>query len=166
MSPTALTRTWPALGGWGSGLVQLALGAGMVTGTGAGARALGAVLVASGAGTLAWGVVRLTGDRGTRTGVAVGVAGILAPGAALLVDPVHASVLAVAATVVLSLVVGIGAALGLRRGPGTYAPAGMTGILVGSVLVAALVTPALAATEAGRFATDHGAHSVPAEHTH
>ncbi len=41
----------------------------------------------------------------------------------------------------------------------------LTGLVLGSLALSAIVTPGLAATDAGRFAVDHGTHSIgaPAE---
>ena len=36
----------------------------------------------------------------------------------------------------------------------------MVGFLLGAVAVAGVVTPALASTEAGRLAPDHGSHTL------
>jgi hypothetical protein len=42
----------------------------------------------------------------------------------------------------------------------------MIGMIIGSAVVAALVTPALAATEVGRLAPDHSSHTVLEQHSH
>lgn len=174
MSAAELTRSWPPLAAWGAGLVQVALGAGIVTGTDAAPRAAGILLVAVGAATLVWGVLRLAGRSLERTGVTLALLGVLAGTAALLADPVRTSVVAVAVAIVLDAVIGVtigrsrrsrtrrapsprGAVAGVLPLAGT---APIVGFLLGAVAVAGVVTPALASTEAGRLAPDHGSHTL------
>lgn len=162
----ALTRSWPPLAAWGAGLLQVALGAGAITGGDAAARAAGIPLVIVGLAALAWGAVRLAGRDAARAGVSVAVAGVIATAVVLAIDPARTSV--VAAAVALDAFVGAAAGRrvgGGRRGRGVPArpsPArtGVVGVLVGAVVVAGIVTPALGATEAGRLAPDHGTHGV------
>lgn len=164
----ALTRSWPPLAAWGAGLLQVALGAGAITGGDAAARAAGIPLVVVGLAALAWGAVRLAGRDAARAGVSVAVAGVIATAVVLAIDPARTSVVAVAAAVALDAFVGAAAGRrvgGGRRGRGVPArpsPArtGVVGILMGAVVVAGIVTPALGATEAGRLAPDHSTHGV------
>ncbi|MBU4465215.1 MAG: hypothetical protein KKH75_05135 [Actinobacteria bacterium] len=152
----------PAVAAWGAGLIQLALGAGALTGSeGAPATFVaGAALLALGAATFAWGSVSLS--RGLivvpRSSIAGAVAGIVTLTAALAIDPTHISVLAVAAASALLVAVGLGIALVLRGRPTRRIGRshGVLATIIGAVVVAGLVTPALGATEAGRMATDHG----------
>ncbi|RZI93193.1 MAG: hypothetical protein EOO67_07175, partial [Microbacterium sp.] len=166
MSTAGLTRSWPPLAAWGAGLIQLALGAGILTGTGAAPRAAGILLlVVVGAASLIWGALRFTGRPLDRTGLGVALAGVIAAGTALLADPVRSSVAAVAVAIALDMVV-VGATIGRSRRPRTRrAPspravvAGVppfAGFVLAAVVVAGVVTPALASTEAGRLAPDHG----------
>lgn len=172
MSTAGLTRSWPPLGAWGAGLIQLALGAGILTGTGAAPRAAGILLVVVGAASLIWGALRFTGRPLDRTGLGVALAGVIAAGTALLADPVRSSVAAVAVAIALDMVVG--ATIGRSRRPRTRrAPspravvAGVppfAGFFLAAVVVAGVVTPALASTEAGRLAPDHGSHGTFLDH--
>ncbi len=158
-----------AVAAWGAGLIELALGAGAVTQGGA-ARGAGVVLVALGAGALAWGAVSLVRGRLVvpRTGVAASLAGIAAGAAVLAADPVRTSIAAVAAVAVLLLATALACAMRLRArdGRADAAPPRVWAIVAASVVVAALVTPALAATDAGRSAVPHGEHGItdPAHH--
>ncbi len=172
-------QAWPTLAAWGAGLIQLATGAGMLTaGPGGAARPYGVVLTLTGAAALAWGVVWLSRARHPRIGIGIAVAGLLLTTGALAVDTAHVSVLAVTVAAALSAVAGASTAVILRRrerqeplpapaAPRASAPgAGMGGLLAAAVVVAALVTPALASTEAGRLAPDHGAHTFVIDHGH
>jgi hypothetical protein len=161
------TGSWPAVAAWGAALLQLALGAGALTGEGGGAwsATTGAALVVLGAGGLVWGTAALARGRIVvpRAGVAGSLAGVVVAALALAADPAHVSIVAVAAASVL--LVALGAACGLRirggeaRGTDASRP-GILGLLIGALLVAALVTPALASTEAGRLAPDHSSHDL------
>lgn len=162
--------SWPAVVAWGSGLVQLALGAGMLTseGSDAAARAIGFALATLGAAGLLWGALTLSRGRivAPRLGVAGALVGLTAGALALAVDPGRTSVVAVAAASALLVTAGVACAITLRRMPSAGRP-GIVGLLIAAVVVAALVTPALAATEAGRLAPDHGGHElVRGEHQH
>jgi hypothetical protein len=173
-SPRALTGSWPALAAWGAGLVQLALGAGMVTGADAAPRGLGAVLVLVGAAALVWGAVSLGRVRvvAARSTILLAVVGVGTATGALMIDPVRVSVLAVGVALLFWLVLGVLAAAVIRRRSAppvdTTRSASMVGILLGAVVVAGAVTPALSATEAGRLAPDHGEHRLvlPGGHVH
>lgn len=166
MNTAVLTRSWPTLAAWGAGLIQLALGAGMVMGTDAGATAAGVVLVVVGLSGLAWGLASLALGRVVLPwgGVAIAIAGTITGVGGLVVDPAHVSVLAVAVGSALWIVVGVASALALRseqqRRPASSSRLGLIGLLAGAVVVAAAVTPALGATEAGQMAPDHSSHSI------
>ena len=177
MDVAALTRSWPTLAAWGAGLLQLGVGAGMITqGTGAAERGTGAVVVAIGAAALAWGVAALMRGRlvAPRTGMAIAVAGTVSAGAALLVDPARISVHAVGVAALLHLAYGVASAAVVRRTRTAHRDAADTrtasarpvprtsvaGLIAGCVIVAGLVTPALGATEAGRAAPDHSDHPL------
>ncbi|APF34057.1 hypothetical protein CBF90_09240 [Microbacterium sp. AISO3] len=181
MNTAALTRSWPTLAAWGAGLLQLGVGAGMITqGTGAADRGVGVVAVAVGAAALGWGVAALTRGRlvAPRVAMAIAVAGTIASGLALAADPMRISVHAVGVTVLLHVAYGVAAAAVVRRA--RTAPAGSSpaearstprtsviGLVAGCVIVAGLVTPALGATEAGRNAPSHSDHPLfSTEHSH
>ncbi len=187
MTISALTRSWPMLAAWGAGLIQLGIGAGMVTrGSDAAVRVAGAALVALGAMALAWGVVSLARGRvvAPALGVALALAGVIAAVIALSVDPARVSVHASGVAAALWLACGCASAGIARRrarvsdtadsDPDGVRPAhartvprtSAVGILVGSVLVAGLVTPALGATEAGGLAPSHSDHPMFVEHEH
>ncbi len=197
MTISALTRSWPTLAAWGAGLIQLGIGAGMVTrGTDAAARGTGVVLVALGAAALAWGVVSLARGRviAPAVGVGLALAGVVAAVVAMSVDPARVSLHATGVSVVLWLVCGVAAAAIARRTSrrtsvrdSAAAPDGVAatdpdgaraanartvprtsavGILVGSIIVAGLVTPALGATEAGGLAPSHSDHPMFVDHGH
>lgn len=152
-----------AVAAWGAGLIELALGAGALTNGGA-ARGAGAVLVALGAAALVWGAATLVRGRiiVPRTGVAASLAGLAAAVAALAADPVRTSLAAIGALAVLLLATALACASRVRRrgGRADAAPPRVWAILAASAVVAALVTPALAATDAGRSAVPHGRHGI------
>ncbi len=174
-APT-LTRSWPALGAVGAALIQLALGAGPLTAADAGPvlRTAAFLLVAIGGAGMLWGVVSLARGRPVvpRLGMVGSLAGMVGCGWALTTDPARVSVLAAAAAWVLLAVVGGFCAIQLRADRGSARDAdaggrtGVVGILVASAAVAALVSPALAATDIGRLAPDHSEHSVTVTHSH
>ncbi|MCT9821343.1 hypothetical protein N3K63_13740 [Microbacterium sp. W1N] len=171
MSRPGFTASWPTLTAWGTGLVQLALGAGVITGDlGVGPRAAGVLLLTTGALTVVAGVAWLArGLRGPRLALGVAVAGIAAMALALIADPAGVSVLAVAVGIALSVILAV-TAVGLHRRRGGAQPEvrrpGVSGLLVAAVLVAGGVTPALASTEAGRLAPDHSEHTLVIDHHH
>lgn len=166
---------WPAIAAWGAGLIQLALGAGTITGVAEGPaiRVAGILLIVLGATTIGWGAATLARGRllVPRLSIAGSLAGVLAAVSALMLDPVRVSVFAVAAASALLLAVALGAAWERRRASRTNggattdaAPSRILPLVVGAFLVAALVTPALAATEAGRHAVPHGQHLTEPDH--
>ena len=163
-APLALSgaaTSWAAVAAWGAGLIELALGAGawMRDGDDRGA---GIILIALGAGTLVWGAVTLARGRIVvpRAGVAGALGGIVAAVAALVADTARTSVLAVAALAALLISAAIACATRLRRRSADEAPPRLWVLFVAAIVVAALVTPALAATEAGRSASPHGTHGI------
>lgn len=166
-------RAWTTVTSWGGGLIQFAVGAGLITGTSTlAARGYGLVLViAAGAGLL-WAALHLAGRALPRWGVAFAVAGVILTGASLAVDTGRVSAMAVGAGAALWAVAGATVAASTRpprrttaaqsqgrhmRGSGRRN--GVTGMLVAAVVVAGVVTPALASTEAGRLAPDHSTHT-------
>ena len=153
--------SWAAVAAWGAGLIELALGAGALSQGGA-ARGAGILLLALGAAGLVWGAATLARGRIVvpRAGVAGAFAGIAANTIAFAADPVRTSILATAAAMALLVTIALACASVVRaRSRGTdAAPPRIWAILVAATVVAALVTPALGATEAGRSATGHGGH--------
>ncbi len=162
-------RSWPALTAWGAGLIQLALGAGALTGAQGGAVPItaGIALAGLGAAGFAWGGTALARGRLVvpRAGVVGVLTGLVALAAALGTDPEHVSVAAVAAASALLIATGIGCALTLRRAGRPGSRMRVLGLVVSAVVVAALVTPALAASEAARLAGD-GVSLTVLEHHH
>lgn len=175
-----LVQSWPMLGSLGAGLVLTALAAG--------AELLpGAVLAGCGIAALGWGVLALRAGRilAPRATLGAGVillvasAAIAATGSSTSID---VPLLPLLAADLLVGIVALGAAgvLRSRRVPTTEpATSGRTrtatratgavhvvGLLAGSALVAALATPALAATEAGSVAVPHGELHAPQHETH
>lgn len=164
---------WPSIAAWSGGLIQLALGAGAVTTAGGGValHAAGVVLLALGGAAIAWGTAALLRGRAVvpRLGMIGALGGAFAAVAGFVLDPARMSILAVAPAVALLVVASLGCAVGLRaeRAP-SRRDARMPGrpriveLIVGAVLAAAVVTPALAATEAGFLApVDGGTVVVP-----
>jgi hypothetical protein len=160
----------------GAGLVLLAqaAGAGGVT-----QPALAVVGIAA----LGWGVLALRAGRVLAPAVVLGVAAaslvgagaVVASGAAAMTDVPPA---ALAAACVFIVVVALAAGVTLRRrrreDPARASRSGgssragsdraaVLGLLAGAALVAALTTPALAATEAGEHAVPHGSHQLDVE---
>ncbi|MGA7147864.1 MAG: hypothetical protein WBX17_05150, partial [Microbacterium sp.] len=89
-------------------------------------------------------------------------AGIVAAVAALVANPAGTSVLAVAALTALLISAAIACATRLRRrraGAEEASPR-LWVLFAAAIVVAALVTPALAATEAGRSASPHGTPGI------
>ncbi len=140
----ALTRSWPALFGWGSGLMYLSLGAAILLGEPAGgAVAVAAGLLVFGVTALVWGALCLhTGHPvAPRVAGSGAVVGVLLSGGALIVG---CSPLAVAASIALAL--GTAATIASQRRTRTDRPRpqlGIVGVAAGAILVAALATPAL-----------------------
>jgi hypothetical protein len=169
--------SWPAIAAWGGGVIQLALGAGAITAVGESAaiRMAGLVLAVMGAAAIGWGAATLARGRIVvpRLSIAGSLAGIIVAAAAMSLDPNRISVFAVVTASALLLAVALAGALALRRAcgrtPTRTTDAGgrrLVGIVVSAVLVAGVVTPALAATEAGRHAVPHGEHAELVEPGH
>ncbi len=167
--------SWPAFAAWGGGLIQLALGAGAITGAGGvpAIRAAGILLAVIGVVAIGWGAATLARGRIVvpRLGIAGSLAGILAAAAAMALDPTRVSVFAVAAASALFIAVALGCALAVRRAaapprsrPTDAGGRRLVGLVVSAVLVAGVVTPALAATEAGQHAVPHGEMVEPGHH--
>ena len=170
------TPSWAAIAAWGGGLIQLALGAGAVIGQEGGPAVgiAGITLLLLGIAALGWGAGTLARGRIVlpRAGVAGALVGIVAAVTALALDPVRVSVFAVAAASALVLPVALACAAEQRRsrsGGPRRADAGgprIVSLVLSAVLVAAVVTPALSATEAGRLAPDHADHGVLVDPVH
>jgi hypothetical protein len=174
------TRSWPSLAAAGAGLIQLAIAAGVVTGAGGESRAVGpgvlaAVLLVLGPAALGWAAFVLVRGRivAPRLGMLGSVAAIIALTGMLMVEPDRTSILAVGVAVAFLMVTGAACALQTRRAARASGTAPRTarvsaiGVLVGAAAVAALVTPALASTEAGQLAPSHSEHMVvPGGHGH
>ena len=175
------TRSWPSLAATGAGLIQLAIAAGVVTGAGGESRAAGpgvlaAVLLVLGPAALGWAALVLVRGRivAARLAMLGSVAGIIALTGMLMVEPDRTSILAVGVAVAFLVVTGAACALHTRRearssdrsGVPHTARASAIGVLVGAAAVAALVTPALASTEAGQLAPSHSDHMVVPGHGH
>lgn len=166
MSP--IVRAWVALAAIGAGIIHLALVIGAPLPLAVAFGALGFV-------EFAWGVVAFAREPvAPRVAIGVGIAPALVWGAALAVRASWVAagferLGAVASTPLISLAVAtlfelfVVAVLGarLRRAADGPVPAPGTakyllGICAGALVVAALTAPALAATEAGLGAPQHG----------
>ncbi|GAA2032496.1 hypothetical protein GCM10009819_15670 [Agromyces tropicus] len=176
-----ITRTWPMLAALGGGLVLTALGAG----AGGAPRV---VLAGLGVAALGWGACALRAGRvlapratlATAVGLlvlggAAAAAGALAmlPGAPVAAAAAFVAVVALSAATMLRADrrrredPAPAASVGRNRSPGGETARSLTGLAAGAILVSALATPALAATEAGRSAAPHGEHVIaPADRDH
>lgn len=167
---TDSSRSVMALASLGVGLVHLAVGAGSPL-------FLAILLVGFGIAELGWGVALLVRGRVVLPRTALPLA--LAPVALWGLDITASVALGgsgmaaslpfgpMAAASALSLFLGAGLALARRRSleprptasgsrPGRY----LLGMTLGAMLVAGLVTPALAGTHAGTAAVPHGEHET------
>ncbi|MEU1972946.1 hypothetical protein ABZ477_14930 [Microbacterium sp. NPDC019599] len=155
----AAVTAFTAVAAWGAGLIQLALGAGVLTASDGG-RAVGVPLVLLGSASIAWGAAALARGRviAPRASVAGVLSGIAATAVAVWVDPARTSVIAAGAASLLLLAVGIVCGRAIRGRGTDAAPPRVGALLLAAVLVAGVVTPALAATEAGRLGG--GGHGV------
>ena len=179
----AMTRSWPMLGALGAGLVLAALAAGA-------GGAPQVVLAGLGVAALGWGVLSLRAGRpvAPRAALGVSVAALLAGGAAVgagAMADVAGSPLVAASVFVASVALSAALAVRSRRAepPWVEDPAQpassvrveepaqpasrdprprltVVGLAIGALLVSALATPALAATEAGELAVPHGLHGT------
>ncbi|UOQ90704.1 hypothetical protein MUN74_07305 [Agromyces endophyticus] len=168
-------RGWPMLAALGAGLVLIATAAGALDatgrasgvggGAGAGGIVAAAVLVGCGVAAFGWAVVALHAGRlvAPRAALAVSL-GLVGASAMLLATGTGPSlgvaVLPLLAGAAFALVVSAGAAArlrgGRRRRTGVPRGGSVIGMVIGAALVAALATPALAATAAGELAVPHG----------
>jgi hypothetical protein len=163
---STITRGWIAFAAIGTGLIHLA----MVVGA---PLPFGPALLVIGLAELAWGVCAMA-----RTHLPLpraAFAGALIPlllwaavlGVAVVLDTPDIAAplpfLPLAVTTVFELFAAAVLGARLRRSPAPADPpsAGryLTGLLVGSLAVAALTTPALAATASGEYAQPHGEHT-------
>lgn len=141
-----LTRTWPALFSWGSGLLHLSLGAAItLSDPQPGAVAVASALLVIGSAELVWGALTMRAGRpvAPRTAVVGALVGIVASAASLTAG---SSPLSVAASLLLT--VAAAATIAVSRRPGRHRSrpwAGTVGAVAGAVIVAALATPALSA---------------------
>jgi hypothetical protein len=166
---SAVTRAWLGFAALGTGMIHLAL---VISSP----PPIAAVLAACGLAECAWGMLafareRIAAPRAVLAGAmapvvlwALLVAAAAAAGRSAIASSLGFTALAVAT--LLELFVAAVIAVQLRRGvdfraPSRMPPAGryLLGLMLGGLAVAALTTPALAATEAGRFAQPHGQHS-------
>ncbi|WP_353826988.1 hypothetical protein [Agromyces sp. SYSU T0242] len=165
-----MTRTWPMLAALGGGLVLAALAAG----AGGAPRV---VLAGLGIAALGWGVSGLRAGRvvAPRTTLAASTAALVAGGAAVAGGGLSAVPgLPLGAAAVFTTAVAVSAASAVRSTPrertarprATGSARSLAGLAVGAVLVSALATPALAATDAGRLAVPHGELHVRTGHAH
>ncbi len=167
--------SWAAIAAWGGGLVQLALGAGAVTATdGSPAiRVAGFVLIVMGAAAIGWGAATLARGRIVVPRLVVGgsLAGILSAVATMTARSSADQRVRRGGGIRSADRRGARqrarAAPGRSPGSGTATDAArprLVGLVVGAVLVAGVVTPALAATEAGQHAVPHGEMVEPGHH--
>ncbi|MEF3404773.1 hypothetical protein [Agromyces sp. CCNWLW203] len=166
----AALRSWPMLAAFGAGLVLAALAAGA-------GGAMQPALVVAGVAALGWGGLALRAGRViapsatlvVAAAALVGMAAVVSTGAAERTDVAPGPL---AAASVFIVVVALSAGLELRgrtrrsaraaadrrRDGAASDTARLLGLVAGAALVAALATPALAATEAGETAVPHGTH--------
>jgi hypothetical protein len=144
-----VARCWAGLASLGAALVSIALAREQV----GAAWTTFAVLLLLAAGQLAWALAALARDRLPLPGLAVAVNALAAVALASGTAPIGAAVLPL---VVIAAVV---VARARRDGPARRSAAGYLGAVgVAGMLVAAVTTPVLAATEAGEHARPHFSH--------
>lgn len=166
---STITRGWIAFAAIGTGLIHLALVVGAPL-------PFGVAFAVCGATELGWGVLamartRLPVPRAALVGallplllwIAVLLAAITLDSPAVAA-PLHFLPMGVAT--ILELFAALTLVVSRRRErshpnapASTNAAKYLIGLMIGSLVVAALTTPALAATEAGRFAKPHGEHT-------
>lgn len=155
-----MLRSWPALFAWGAGLIHLAVGAGVRTASDPVTAGILALLLVLGAAELAWGVdaLRMGSPRAPRAAAGAAVGAAVLGGCAIAVG---ASPIAIAAASGLAVAAG---AISAARPGRTRRPAGrgaqVAAIALAAVLVAGIATPALATTDAARYAVPHGEHGT------
>lgn len=173
----AALRSWPMLAAFGGGLVLTALAAGA-------GGAMQPALVLAGVAALGWGGLALRAGRViapsatlvVTAAALVGMAAAVSTGAAATTD-VPPGPLAAASVFIVVVAISAGLELRARTRPARSAGRGqasgrgdrsaaasdtarLIGLVAGAALVAALATPALAATEAGELAVPHGSHET------
>lgn len=161
----AVVRAWLGFIALGAGLIHLALVIGSPP-------AIAVPLLIVGVAEFGWGVFAFTAPRipfarAARIGALVPILGWVAviltgggTGLGLRTLPMLVASL-------FDLAVAIGITVVLRRAAAGSRPIGtvryLVGLGIGALLVAALTTPALAATEAGEYAVPHG--ELPGTHS-
>lgn len=168
---SAITRTWLGFAALGAGIVHLALVVGSPL-------PLAIVLIAVGAAEFAWGALTFARDTPplpvlARVVVMVPVVGwaliMIAAGTFKLADYTDAlRLIPMTVATVFDLVIVVGLTRAARHDAESTPPAAppktgryLLAALGGALVVGALTTPALAATEAGAVAQPHGNHSAP-----
>jgi hypothetical protein len=168
VAPSSSTPAWAPVVAWGASLLELALGAGALAAEegNVAARGFGVVLLTLGIAGMGWGAVTLARGRIVvpRAGVACALLGIGGVVGALIATPGSTSVMAVAAASALLIAVALACAGRLRGGPVGDSRPRLAVLFVAAVIVAATVTPALGATQAGQLAPDHSEHLVDPGH--
>ncbi|WP_419817864.1 hypothetical protein [Glaciibacter flavus] len=171
-APTALgvRASWPALAALGAGLVHLAVAASAPV-------VLTVVLVALGIAEIGWALTVLRAGRvmAVRSTLAVAasssavwVAIAFTLGATGIADPADSvPLLPLAAATLFTFYIAVEMARVTRSGKTATAATGtggrlIVGLVIGAAIVAAVATPALAATDAGKLAHPHGEHGFVA----
>ena len=163
---STITRTWVAFAAIGVGLIHLALVIGAPPG-------LGIVLVVLGLTEFGWGVLTFARDSVPAPRAALVVAIVPVLGWALLLAVATAAqnpaiaealpLLPLCVATVFELFIAVVLAVLARRADAQPPPPGLAryvlGLAAGALVVAALTTPALAATEAGRLTVPAGDRS-------
>ena len=164
-----------AMATWGAGLILLALGAGAITleSSTFASRFVGVFAFAVGAAGLGAGAfaLRRASLPSPRAWIAGCLVAIATASALLALDGANTGLWAVVGLIVLAMIVGLIAAGALRSAAreahgasrasagGPRSPsarrARTAGLFAGAVIVAAIATPAIGATQAGVFAPDH-----------
>lgn len=163
---SAITRTWLAFAAFGAGLIHLAL---VITSP----LPVALVLIVIGATELAWAVLTFTKERIAVPRVVMAGAvvpillwAVIVAAAAVSHSPAVASYLgfsALGTATIFELFIAIVIAVHLRRGTdfsqSTRMPAAgryLLGLGIGALVVGSILTPALSATDAGRYAKPMG----------
>jgi hypothetical protein len=167
---STITRTWLAFAAIGAGLIHLALVISSPV-------PIAIVLILVGIAEFGWGVLAFARERVAAPRLVLFFAlvplllwGLTVAASTVFDDPEISSSLgfgALGAATVLELFIAITLAVQLRRGvdfakvPATP-PAGryLLALVVGGILVGGITTPALAATDAGQHAHQHGTDTL------
>jgi len=162
---STITRAWVAFAAIGVGLIHVALVIGSPLG-------VGIALAVLGLTEFGWGVLTFARETipAPRAALVVALVPVLAWALLLAVGSASGDLvpsppllpLAVAALFEFFIVAVVGSSLRRRRDAAAPAPGiarYLVGLMVGALAVAALTTPALAATEAGLYAVPHGERS-------